>query len=54
MQYRVEREHLGDRPYARGDMRVATPCEVEHLVQAGVLTELKVEPPLEAKAKSTK
>lgn len=39
MKYLVEREHLGDRAYAKGDVREASPSEVAHLVRAGVLTE---------------
>ena len=52
MKYLVAREHLGDRPYARGDEREAAPAEVMHLVRAGVLLEAKVEPPLETKQAS--
>jgi hypothetical protein len=31
-QYRVIREHVGDKPYAEGDVRTADPKLVEHLV----------------------
>jgi hypothetical protein len=30
--FRVVREHYGDRPYAVGEIRTADPSEVQHLV----------------------
>lgn len=36
--YRVNREHQGDRDYARGDLRKANEGDVKHLVEMGVLT----------------
>jgi hypothetical protein len=37
--YHVLREHYGDKQYARGDIRSASPGDVAHLVQSGVLRE---------------
>ena len=54
MQYVVKREHFGDRQYLPGDTREATPSDVAHLVRNGVLIEVKVEPPFEAKARAKK
>ena len=54
MEYDVLRDHLGDKPYAKGDKREAIPAEVAHLVRAGVLIEAKVDAPVEAKAKGRK
>jgi hypothetical protein len=34
MQYSVLREHRGDKAYAEGDVRVADPKDVQHLVGA--------------------
>lgn len=30
--YRVVREHVGDRPYAEGEVRISRPEDVAHLV----------------------
>ena len=49
MEYEVMREHLGDRLYMPGDKRLAAASDVAHLVRAGVLVEVKVDPPLEVK-----
>ena len=35
--FKVLREHHGDKPYQRGDLRIADATEVAHLVRAGVL-----------------
>jgi hypothetical protein len=35
--FKVLREHHGDKPYARGDTRLADASEVAHLVRSGVL-----------------
>jgi hypothetical protein len=48
--YSVLRQHTGDREYLPGDTREADPAIVAHLVAAGVLAEVKVEPPVEVKA----
>lgn len=37
MKFEVIREHLGDRPYRKGDIREADEAQVAHLVRAGVL-----------------
>lgn len=37
--YLVERQHLGDRMYMPGDEREASPGDVQHLVNKGVLVE---------------
>lgn len=41
--YEVIRQHLGDKMYMPGDTREATPSDVQHLVQNGVLRETKAE-----------
>lgn len=38
-QYRVMREHLGDRFYTRGDLRILDSAEARNLVRLGVLLE---------------
>lgn len=48
--FNVLRQHYGDRDYLPGDTREADPAQVAHLVAAGVLEEVKVEPPVETKA----
>lgn len=49
--FKVLRQHTGDREYLPGDMREADGVLVAHLVAAGVLEEIKVEAPVETKAK---
>ena len=59
--FKVLRQHQGDKPYATGDTRTADPREVQHLVDAGVLepiktkaepaTKNKAEPAVKNKAK---
>jgi hypothetical protein len=46
-EYTVIREHIGDKPYAVGDVRTADPKEVEHLIG-------KVLEPVERPAKKAK
>lgn len=41
MQFKVKRRHLGDRIYAPGDIREASKGDVQHLIDAGVLAQLK-------------
>ena len=36
-EFKVLREHHGDKPYQGGDLRIADATEVAHLVRAGVL-----------------
>ncbi|WP_291349449.1 MULTISPECIES: hypothetical protein [unclassified Acinetobacter] len=43
MKYEVKREHFGDQFYKSGDIREADPMTVKHLIDKGVLTELKEE-----------
>ncbi|MGY3609922.1 MULTISPECIES: hypothetical protein [unclassified Bradyrhizobium] len=38
MKFYVMRQHIGDKPYAKGDIREADETEVKHLVEAGVLS----------------
>ncbi|SFN60526.1 hypothetical protein SAMN04488056_101447 [Cohaesibacter marisflavi] len=45
--YTVLRPHLGDKMYEKGDTRTAEEASVGHLVKAGVLAEVKEEPPVE-------
>ena len=45
--YKVLREHHGDKPYAKGDLRRATPQVVERLLRAGVLEEFTETTPVE-------
>lgn len=42
--FKVVREHVGDRPYAEGEIREADPSDVKHLVP-------HVLEPIKAKAK---
>lgn len=42
-EYNVMREHYGDKYYQTGDKRTANAADVKHLVDKGVLTELKEE-----------
>jgi hypothetical protein len=49
--FKVLRQHLGDREYLPGDTREADPLVVAHLVAAGVLEEVKIEPPVEKKTR---
>lgn len=37
--FKVTRPHLGDKPYAKGDIREADPRKVKHLIKNGVLVE---------------
>lgn len=50
MKYIVKRAHLGDKPYAVGDLREADPTDVAHLVRSGLLVEQKAEPAPKNKA----
>jgi len=50
VRFNVLRQHYGDREYLPGDTREAEASQVAHLVAAGVLEEIKIEPPVEAKA----
>jgi hypothetical protein len=43
--YKVLRFHIGDRDYRVGDTREAIPAEVAHLVECGVLQEVKMVAP---------
>lgn len=52
--YKVLRQHHGDRDYMPGDFREATPSVVAHLVAAGVIEEVKIEPPVETKIEPAK
>ena len=49
-QFKVLRQHHGDRDYLPGDTREADPSQVAHLIGAGVLEEVKIEPTVETKA----
>lgn len=49
MKYDVLRQHLGDKAYAKGDVRDAREADVAHLVRLGVLAE-KAEPTVKNKA----
>jgi hypothetical protein len=40
--YKVLRFHIGDRDYRVGDTREAIPAEVAHLVEWGILQEVKM------------
>lgn len=42
--YRVLREHFGDKPYQKGDVRALSPAEAKRLLSLGVLAEIKEEP----------
>lgn len=35
--FKVLRDHIGDKPYSRGDTRTAIAADVAHLVDGGVL-----------------
>ena len=52
--FKVLREHYGDKPYVQGDTRTARADDVAHLVRNGVLApvENKAEAVPENKAKS--
>lgn len=39
--FKVEREHIGDKPYRRGDLRKADTQSVAHLVRNGVLSPIE-------------
>jgi hypothetical protein len=54
VRFNVLRQHTGDREYLPGDTREALPAIVAHLVAAGVLEEIKVEAPVEQKARRRK
>ncbi|HWJ88518.1 MAG TPA: hypothetical protein VNS12_10640 [Pelagibacterium sp.] len=41
MKYDVLRQHIGDKRYAKGDVREAEPRDVAHLIKAGILAEQK-------------
>ena len=42
--YRVIREHLGDKPYATGDLRELNSNDAKRLVSLGVLEEIEAAP----------
>lgn len=42
LKYRVIREHLGDKPYAAGDLRELNSNDGKRLVLLGVLEEIEV------------
>lgn len=44
LKYRVTREHLGDKPYASGDLRELNSNDAKRLVLLGVLEEIEPEP----------
>lgn len=48
--YRVERQHFGDKLYMPGDEREANAGDVAHLVDAGVLVEVKAAAAVKNKA----
>lgn len=55
--YRVVREHIGDKPYAPGDERIAAPADVAHLVpnvleDRGPVKAEKAEAPAKNKAEA--
>lgn len=41
--FEVKRQHLGDKMYMPGDTREAAPGDVQHLIDNGVLAEVKAE-----------
>lgn len=49
MKYKVQRRHLGDRLYEEGDEREASPSEVAHLVDRGILKATREKHEAEAK-----
>lgn len=53
-QFKVMRQHYGDREYQAGDTREAKPEVVAHLVASGILEEVKEMPPVEKKAPAKK
>lgn len=52
--YVVVRQHLGDKMYMPGDEREASPGDVQHLVDNGVLSESKAKAATPAKNKAIK
>lgn len=56
MQFKVLREHQGDKPYAKGDVREAQERDVKHLIKSGVLKKMaepaknKADKPVQNKA----
>lgn len=42
-EFKVLREHHGDKPYLRGDVRFADASEVAHLIRNGVLAPISLE-----------
>ena len=52
--YEVVRQHLGDKMYMAGDMREASPADVQHLIDNGVLTEAKTKAKTALKNKAVK
>lgn len=50
--FKVLRQHQGDKAYASGDIRTAEPRDVQHLVDNGVLEPIKAkaEPAVKNKA----
>lgn len=44
MEYRVKRQHYGDKEYREGDKRELSPNDARQLVDLGVLEEIKAEP----------
>lgn len=53
-EFRVLREHIGDKPYAKGDVRRARRADVQHLIAAGVLQEQRTADPEPVKSKAAK
>ncbi|MFG6083914.1 hypothetical protein ACEUZ9_000149 [Paracoccus litorisediminis] len=49
--YEVKRRHFGDKDYFEGDTREADPSDVQHLLENGILAEVKAEPARKAKGK---
>lgn len=49
-EFKVARQHLGDRLYLPGDTREANAGDVEHLLRNGVLVRQKAEPAPKNKA----
>jgi hypothetical protein len=50
-EFKVLREHHGDKPYVRGDTRKADAQAVAHLVLNGVLADVNAEPQKQVPAK---
>jgi len=43
LEYKVKRQHLGDRLYLENEIRTANHADVDHLVANGVLTPIETE-----------